>query len=260
MNIGREVWVRVKNMTAAPLTDGQVVFISGANEEHPTVQLALADAITTARVLGVITHTIPIGQFGYVTTGGIVNGLNLAIYPDGTPLYLSSTVPGTLTSTYPVAPNAIIRVGIVAFSHPSRGKLYVHPETYSLPSAGILDGTHLATPSTAVVRSVTGGANFVELGATGDITLAKTITPSGTTGNRTINTNLGSVNFAATATSLTVVNNKVTPNSLIFISKATNDNTARLGGVVAAQGQFVIYMDSNGPGGGECKVNFLVIN
>ena len=48
----------------------------------------------------------------------------------------------------------------------------------------------------------------------------KTITPAGTTGNQTINSMAGSVNFASSATTLTVTNNLVDANSVIILTKA----------------------------------------
>ena len=85
----------------------------------------------------------------------------------------------------------------------------------------------------------------------------KTITPAGTTGNRTINAASGSVNFATGTSSLVVTNSLVNANSIILVSKGTND-AHRLGAVVPAAGSFTIYMDT--AHSGECRVNFLVTN
>lgn len=258
MNIGREMWVRIKNVTAETILNGQVVYIKDAADEYATVELAIASSIETSRVIGVATHDIPAGAFGFITCTGVVKGLNLAAYDDGQVLFLSATIPGSFQTTAPVSPNVNVRVGIVEYAHPLNGKLFVHPETNSIASGGILDGTSAATPNTAVIRSATGGASFVELGSTGDVTFAKTVTPQGTTGAVTIHKNAGSVNFAQNMSSVTVTNNRVTPNSIILVSKATNDNNASIGAVVAGTGSFVIYMDHNP--GGECRVNFVVIN
>lgn len=101
--------------------------------------------------------------------------------------------------------------------------------------------------------SATGATTF-----TGDVLLTKTITAGGTTGAVTINKSSGAVNFAAAATSLVVTNSLVTANSVILISKATNDTTARLGAVVAAAGSFTIYMDVAPMA--ETRVNFILTN
>jgi hypothetical protein len=95
-------------------------------------------------------------------------------------------------------------------------------------------------------------------GAFTSITLLKTITATGTTGARTINKASGSVNFASTATSLVVTNSLVTVDSVIQVSKGTNNATARLGAVVAAAGSFTIYMDVAPTA--ETRVNFTLTN
>ena len=85
-----------------------------------------------------------------------------------------------------------------------------------------------------------------------------TNTAGGTTGNQTINKTSGSVNFAATATTLTVTNSFVTTNSHIFCTVATNDGTATLKNAVPGTGSFVITLAAAATA--ETKVNFLVIN
>jgi len=91
------------------------------------------------------------------------------------------------------------------------------------------------------------------------IILGKTITAAGTTSTpQTIDKSSGSVNFAAAATSVVVNNSLVTANSVILISKATNDANARLGAVVATTGSFTIYMDVAPMA--ETRVNFRITN
>lgn len=90
--------------------------------------------------------------------------------------------------------------------------------------------------------------------------LQRTITSGGTTGNRTINSPAGTVNFAAgTGTSgLTVTNSTVDANSIVIAIARTNDATCSVKNVVAASGSFVIRMDANCTA--ETSVGFLVLN
>lgn len=92
----------------------------------------------------------------------------------------------------------------------------------------------------------------------GDIILDKTVTAGGTTGAQTINKSVGSVNFAAGATSLVVTNNRVTTASVIVATVATNDTTLKTVLVVAASGSFTIH--ANAAATAETRVNFIVIN
>lgn len=86
----------------------------------------------------------------------------------------------------------------------------------------------------------------------------KVVTPTGTTGAQTINKPIGSVNFAASATSLVVTNALVSTNSVVVCTVATNDTTMKSVVAVAAAGSFTIT--ANAAATAETRVNFLVIN
>ena len=92
----------------------------------------------------------------------------------------------------------------------------------------------------------------------GDIILDKTITAAGTTGPQTINKTCGSVNFAASAASLVVTNNRVTTSSVILATVGTNDATMKRATAVAAAGSFTLYPDATPTA--ETRVNWIVIN
>ena len=93
---------------------------------------------------------------------------------------------------------------------------------------------------------------------TGDMAFAKTVTPPATTGDATINQNAGSVNFAAAAGSLVVTNSRVTEDSIIVCTVATDDATMKSVSAVAAAGFFTLTADVAPTA--ETRVNFLVIN
>lgn len=88
--------------------------------------------------------------------------------------------------------------------------------------------------------------------------VTSTITPAGTTGNRTINTPAGTVNFAAGATSLTVTNSLCTVNSIIYAVPRRDDANATVWSAVPANGSFVINL--SGPPDAELSVGFIVFN
>lgn len=96
-------------------------------------------------------------------------------------------------------------------------------------------------------------------GTTGDIRVTKTITAGGTTGAQTINKASGTVNLAASATSLVVTNSLVTTNSRIFLNIATNDASSFELRAVAASGSFTIHVKGTAPAA-ETRVDFLVLN
>lgn len=113
-----------------------------------------------------------------------------------------------------------------------------------------------ATGTSVLQLSHTGGIALKV--SAGHISAPSTITAAATTGAQTINKMSGSVNFAATATSLVVTNSLVTTNSVIICTVATNDATFFSAKAVAASGSFTIH--ANGAATAETRVNFLVIN
>lgn len=98
----------------------------------------------------------------------------------------------------------------------------------------------------------------MSISADGDLHLNKTITTPGVTGNQTINKTAGSVNFGASASTLTVTNSLVTTSSVIVATVATNDTTMKSVNVVQSAGSFVL--NANAAATAETRVNFVVFN
>ena len=159
MNIGREMWVRVRNDSGSAISNGKVVYINDAQGQLPTIRLARADSATTSRVIGIATHDIGNNEFGYVTSTGEIKGLATNAYNDGDLLFLSAVTAGEMTTTAPLAPNRVIQVATVLHAHPTQGKLYCHPETDSIPSTGIVDST--ATGRSLITATDMAAANAV---------------------------------------------------------------------------------------------------
>lgn len=85
-----------------------------------------------------------------------------------------------------------------------------------------------------------------------------TNTATGTTGNQTINKSAGTVNVAASGTTITVTNSLVTANSLVYAIARTNDATCAVKNAVPAAGSVVINMTAACTA--ETSVGFLVVN
>ena len=148
LQIGQETLARVYNDSGVALTDGQVVYISGAQGNRVAVKLAKADSETTSfGTLGVVTEPIAIGAEGFIAVLGTVNGLNTLGFTSGALLYLSATTAGAFTATAPVAPNHRVTIGYVERVHGTAGSIYVkvdngyeigelHDVVITTPSAG----------------------------------------------------------------------------------------------------------------------------
>lgn len=110
-----------------------------------------------------------------------------------------------------------------------------------------------------LLPSVTGTTN---LGSTGkgfkQAFFDATITAGGTTGPQTINKSAGSVNFALGDTSLLVTSNKVTANSIVMCTVATNDAQLKSVQCVPTAGSFTMF--GNAAAAAETRVNFWILN
>lgn len=127
MNLGQESWIRVRNTSGSTVTDGQVVYINGADigTSLPTIALARADLVAGSEIIGLVTHSIENNTNGYITQFGIVNDLDTSSFSSGDPIYLSATTAGALTTTRPTNPDFSVSLGSVVTSHASTGKILV---------------------------------------------------------------------------------------------------------------------------------------
>ena len=126
LQVGQEEVLRALNTTGVTLTSGQVVYVTGASGQRPTIALAQANAeMTSTKVVGIVTETIANNAQGFVTTSGLVRGFNTSAFAEGAVLWLSASTAGGITSTRPSAPNHGVLVGYCVRSHASDGIIYV---------------------------------------------------------------------------------------------------------------------------------------
>jgi len=126
MQIGQEQFLRVRNNTGSTIANGDLVIINGSHgQAAPTITKAQADNEANAQVVGMATHSIEDSTFGYVTTYGIVRGLDTSSFSDGDEVFLSASTAGGLVSTPPVVPNYKVSVGHVISSHASNGTVLI---------------------------------------------------------------------------------------------------------------------------------------
>jgi len=124
MQIGQELWVRSANVSGSDIANGAVVYISGVQSDRPKIDLADADDHDKYRVLGMATNTIAQGDEGWVTTFGLVRGIDTSHLTQGGYVYLSTTA--GLTTDTPTT--HYIRVGLCVREHPVDGIILLNPE------------------------------------------------------------------------------------------------------------------------------------
>jgi collagen type VII alpha len=127
LDIGQEQWTRVINKTGSSIANGKAVYVSGydATSGLPTIALAQANALSTTIVAGITTEAIANNGIGFITTLGVVHGMDTSGLTSGAGAYLSATTPGALTATAPTGANYRFRVGITGKVDATTGTLGV---------------------------------------------------------------------------------------------------------------------------------------
>jgi len=136
LQIGQEQVSRVVNKTATNITllesNYQAVRVTGAQGQRLKVDLALAtNDLLSAETIGLVTETIANNQEGFITTSGLIRGINTTgslqseTWADGDILYLSPTTAGNITKVKPTAPNHIVIIGYVVYAHVNQGTIFV---------------------------------------------------------------------------------------------------------------------------------------
>jgi hypothetical protein len=129
--IGEEQYYRIKGDST--INEGQVVMFTGTVGASGALKGAPATGLTANTALytmGVATENIATNGWGYVTSFGLVRGIDTTggaeAWVDGQLLYLDPTVPGGLTKTLPTAPNPKVVVAAVVHAA-SNGSLFIRP-------------------------------------------------------------------------------------------------------------------------------------
>ena len=134
LQVGQEQLVRVVNKTGTNLTEAgyQAVRASGAQGNRLKVALAKGDNDgNSLDTLGLVTEDIAVNEEGFVTTSGLVRGINTTgnlqgeTWADGDDIYLSPTTFGGVTNIPPTAPKHSVRLGYVVQSNASNGSIFV---------------------------------------------------------------------------------------------------------------------------------------
>lgn len=125
LQIGQEMYLRAVNKTGTTISNGEVVFVNGAQGNRPTVALADSGSYDNAtKIIGVATEDIGNNLYGYITTEGLVRDLNTNDYTEGDCVFVG-TVSGTFTTVTPSFGDAKVKVGIITKSHVTDGWLKV---------------------------------------------------------------------------------------------------------------------------------------
>ena len=117
----------VYNNSGATIEKGSVVYINGRHSSnYPTIAKAQANTEDNSySTFAMVQDDILNNNTGTVIQAGNISNLNLptATYTDGQVVYLSPTVAGGITTTKPLAPYHIVKIGTVTRAHPTQGSI-----------------------------------------------------------------------------------------------------------------------------------------
>jgi hypothetical protein len=131
IQLGQEVVIRCQNNSGVEIPNGAVVYIDGAISQRPTAKQVQANDLANAcKTIGMATNTASAGAYVYVTVTGLVRGIDTSGLTEGEFVFLSDTVLGGLREGQPDAPNISVRIGMVAYSHATEGKVLVKPSLF----------------------------------------------------------------------------------------------------------------------------------
>lgn len=139
LQIGQEEVIRVVNKTGADLLESEYKVVrirktseGGAQGQRLAVVLSQADNdANSVDTIGVVTENITNNEEGFITSSGLVRGINTTgslqgeTWSEGDVLYLSPFSAGTLTNIKPQAPDHTIIVAFVVFKNSNNGKIFV---------------------------------------------------------------------------------------------------------------------------------------
>jgi hypothetical protein len=181
--IGLEQYYYIKNQSGATIENGRVVKVAGTIGASGRIlgEYMIADGTEEPSfTLGVATEDIVNGEDGYVTSFGLVRGIDTTgsdyseTWNDGDVLWVSPTVSGGLTNVEPLSPNLHIEMAIVIHAD-ANGSIFVRPHlypySYDLQDMGWSAGTesHLDViqwDGAAGYFNLTNTPNFNSLSAT----------------------------------------------------------------------------------------------
>lgn len=170
LQIGQEVLAPRSKATGSDISNGQLVYVSGASGAVPLMTLAKADAGSTATgTIAMATEDITQNQLGYYTAFGLVRDVDTSAYSAGDILYLSPTTAGGYTDVKPNLPDYTIKIGIVIRSHATEGSILVNIQQRTNNACNI--NRNFLTPATQTVNTgtlVSGTVSDVQTWADGN--------------------------------------------------------------------------------------------
>ena len=122
VKLGQDEIIRVYNNSGTTIAKGKAVYISGTSNDFPTIALSRANAFNTVyETIGLTSHEIANGAFGFVTVRGLYGGLDTSAFTVGDILHVSPDSAGELIATSPAFPDFPFEIGRVLVADSASG-------------------------------------------------------------------------------------------------------------------------------------------
>jgi hypothetical protein len=178
---GQMFFMRGRNKTGAVLAKGTVVYINDAQGNNPTIAKANADLVVSSQVIGITAESISDNGTGYVSSMGIIDGVNTSSFVDGDALYLD-TIAGGLTNQLLPSPHNVVFVGY-ALNSTNNGRVFLRPSSPISADVSMLSNGNQVAPTQGAVRSYVVAQGYgpgTIKALTGDVTASGTGTVTAT--------------------------------------------------------------------------------
>jgi hypothetical protein len=142
LQVGQEEYVKVKNNTGVTITNGSAVYLSGEDATVPTIVKATAATEVGSYAVGLATHDIETGTTGYVTTRGLVQGIDTSSLTAGERVHVGVTA-GTIQTAAPTYPYFTTDIGICLVSNASTGCIYVDVQAHVFEVIRVTGNSHM---------------------------------------------------------------------------------------------------------------------
>ncbi len=226
------------NQSGNTISKGVVVRITGSNTSSDIPRIVTAsyeNDNNSANTLGITFESIANGATGFVTTEGILAGVNTNAFVSGQLIYLGAT--GSIIGTAPQSPLHSVRLGEVVRHQTNNGSIYVRIDNgYEIEELHDVLITS-ASSGDLLVRSGSVWTNSKQLSGSYAITGSLTST-SITTSNATIS---GNVTVSGTASINTLIVNQIGYSSgSNQLGDAVNDTQTLFGSVIIPTGSLTV--------------------
>ena len=157
-SLGRQQWLKVYNSGPGIITKASPVHITGQYNKCPVVSPSDASDPTKVYAIGLASRNIPVADYGYVVTHGLVTNIDTSGLTSGQAAHVAPG--GGLQTTAPPSPNYAHEIGTAVNINSANGSIYVEPvqhyfEQLRVGNDIVADGDLTVTGNFSVLGSET---------------------------------------------------------------------------------------------------------